>query len=891
LNAALLALALVQAQVAKPPRVHHWPWPGAVTNSPRPLPGASEVPLRTTLFLEVEPGTTSDGAFDELDVATLELTLTSAAPQLDARPLVEHGAPTAAAARVVVSPSSAQESLALYVEPAQPLLPDRVYDVAVTLRSKSGLSVDSGSSHWSFSTRGSPEETTLELSGDASRVVHFEQRVFSGTLKPNFDTTELLRQVATDELASSVVGPPPHPNGVSLERDWPLCGDYFTNDFFDGDPNLVRERETRRVTKIVDVAPGTAGHELELTLADLPEGPLYGIAKERPLAPDFPLGSTVLLVDDAESYELSVTRVDDATRTIRVSGQQPRDLLLDIPVRRPEPPGFLVDNPRMRELWWQQQFAATHPMVFSDDCPRAAEVHLFEPPVFPPDSAAVPGHFASRITRLVKLDPPGTPVFWFGRLDHEWDMVHRRFGRRLVVGFDRTPCDLSQSGVVNCVEGPKDWREWQQVVGAIVSHLIERYGKSCLDFHWSVFNEPDLRPLFWASDDATLFAFYDVTVDAILGAFEGHGLPSDPVRVGGLELGALAAEPDLLPRFLVHCSREPNFLSASSNDGAADRPHFCSRRARELAERRNGCGSPCDFLSLHEYKHAAFALHQLRWARRTALAVDRELFRDLAVVAFESDPDWNPNRDPATREMFLGNGFWPAWAADWTRRAIDAAFVDPAFERHEALLTIWPLDQDLVGIPTLSTVLERRSEKGSSFVTVPKDVLHFLELVGSASTDYFRLGARSPKDAASGVDSTVSDPDDPRPRPVVAGFGARRSDGLDLLVYGHDPLDPEVRDAHERTVHLVVRGAGREPGSVTSYALDANSCSFFATARELAHDGAPLAASDVDRLTKLARLEPQPTPPSIASKNGAWELELVVPSNGIRFVRVNFATK
>src|SRR5262249_3721352 len=153
---------------------------------------------------------------------------------------------------------------------------------------------------------------------------------------------------------------------------------------------------------------------------------------------------------------------------------------------------------------------------------------------------------------------------------------------------------------------------------------------------------------------------------------------SAKARVGGLELGALVAEPELLPRFLRHCSPRRDATASdvpASATGAAaaadpDANFACaeprlaglhSRRCEKLWNESSGRGSPCDFVSLHEYKHAAFAVDQLAWARRTALAIDPQFFAALRVVAFESAPDWNPTRDPATRSMYFGNGYLPGW--------------------------------------------------------------------------------------------------------------------------------------------------------------------------------------------------------------------------------------
>jgi hypothetical protein len=582
---------------------------------------------------------------------------------------------------------------------------------------------------------------------------------------------------------------------------------------------------------------------------------------------------------------------------------------------------------------------------------RASDWLVPAAPQFPPDAPQTPAHFARPAAWLKKLRPCGTPAYWFGRLVHEWDLVHRRFGRRLVVGFDRVPADLSWCGVPGRCSTFKDPVEWHDFVRTVTAFLIERYGRACLDFYWSIANEPDLRPLFWEEGDAELFEVYDVAVDAILRAFEDHDLPSESVKVGGLELGALAARPPLLELFYTHCSPQLDdavLLPADSPRDAVDvarvelnvalrEPRLEARRSRRveaLAKSHEGRGSPCDFVSLHEYKHAAFAIEQLEWARRRALEIDPGFFADLAVVSFETDPDWLPTRDPATRAMFLGNGFWPAWAADWTRRAIAAAFDDPGFAAHEALLTVWPVERNLSGLPVLSTILDRLNDDGTTTsVTIPKDVLHLLTCLGWMSTDYFLLrpatgadatapgagppvertsrgvvpGARPPGErsgsgnlppghgrasgpdpAASGASRPAGPTGDSAAPRMIAGFGATADGELGLLLYSHDSLDPENRDAQVQRVRVVVEQVPFERALLESRALDAENGSMWPIARAQL-DGLPrdqFTPAEIAALERAARFEPVEPERPIELSGGVLRLETALPPNGLKFFRV-----
>ena len=144
------------------------------------------------------------------------------------------------------------------------------------------------------------------------------------------------------------------------------------------------------------------------------------------------------------------------------------------------------------------------------------------------------------------------PCYYWGRLDKEWDLAHRRYGRRLLANLADAPGDLSRDG--RSWTTVKDYAQWHDVARTIAGHVIDRYGADALSFTWSVFNEPDLGPLFWRADWNELQTFYDYTTDAILRAFEDRGYASDKVFIGGLELGGIFGVNLRLNEFLAHCS-------------------------------------------------------------------------------------------------------------------------------------------------------------------------------------------------------------------------------------------------------------------------------------------------------------------------------------------------
>src|SRR5581483_10483242 len=65
---------------------------------------------------------------------------------------------------------------------------------------------------------------------------------------------------------------------------------------------------------------------------------------------------------------------------------------------------------------------------------------------------------------------------------------------------------------------PKDYAKWAQLVGALVNHWTARYGADEVrQWYFEVWNEPNLKDLFWSGDRDEYFKLYAATARAIKG--------------------------------------------------------------------------------------------------------------------------------------------------------------------------------------------------------------------------------------------------------------------------------------------------------------------------------------------------------------------------------------
>jgi hypothetical protein len=815
------------AAASFPPRLN---FVDRVNPTPRPYQGRADVTTRTSLYFEVVVPD-ANGPLGKVNTDSITATLY---PQGgDPVPMLLPGRVFASGFSGKIFPgidSGSDNGDGVYIVPAVPLDPARSYTVEVYAETLDGVPIDPAFDSWSFTTRPVISDPTVRWSVDlAGPTVSWRGWFFSGLVKPNFDTSRLFDQLDSYDLMDAVRAA--NPRAWSLQRDWPLTSDYWHNGVFDGNPNLVRERETRRI-----VAIENRGNRTLLTVADLEEGPLYGIPPNRPLGDDFHVGDRVTIAD-REKYEVAEVRgVDEQARIVKVTQ--------------------LATAPSQ----WVLDYPGSHP----------------------PDDPATPDNFTLPLCYLRKLDPVGTPVYYWRRLDDEWDLVHGQHGRRLLVNFSYTPLDLSSKPVPAHPGGhgstspPKDYLQWHDFVRQVVFHLIDRYGPAAQDFLYSVGNENNFS-IFWSGTKDQFYELYDYTVNAVLTAFEDRRLDPNRVQVGGIEAASLGGV-GWIRDALYHASGaadKPGGGIAEQNFVCAD-PRFEGKRAARvsaLCAAHGGKGSPLDFVSIHEYEHAHRAASDLEQIRNDALAMDPVFYDRLMVDSFEATPDWIPRPDPASEAMYEGNGYFETWCADWIHRLVSRAESDPRYAQHEATLTVWPFDYNGDGITSV-TGLIRVDEDGDGdqdrIATIRKGVFNFLELVA-------RLG-----------------PDlDALPERVVEGirFGAVRSAAPDahrILLFGHDLYDTESNEETEFTASVALSNVPWPAVTVRRFRVDKDHSSPYRAYQSLPERGnnglytpeevAPLEASD--------DLVEDGPPQEFDAPGGLLDLSVPLRVNGVGLVEI-----
>ena len=161
---------------------------------------------------------------------------------------------------------------------------------------------------------------------------------------------------------------------------------------------------------------------------------------------------------------------------------------------------------------------------------------------------------------LVQRDAQGKISYNFSYVDQIYDgLLEHGFKPFVELGFmppelTSDPAALQAFWYRPNIAPPKDYAEWDAMIGALAKHLVERYGiDEVASWYFEVWNEPNIG--FWAGkpQQSTYFTLYDHTVRALKAV-------NPRIRVGGPSTAQAAWATDFLAH--VHKNNVPvDFVS------------------------------------------------------------------------------------------------------------------------------------------------------------------------------------------------------------------------------------------------------------------------------------------------------------------------------------------
>lgn len=172
---------------------------------------------------------------------------------------------------------------------------------------------------------------------------------------------------------------------------------------------------------------------------------------------------------------------------------------------------------------------------------------------------------------ICNYDEEGKIVYNWSYVDELFDFF-KSIGIRPFVELSFMPTELKETSETSYfwwrpnISKPKNIKLWRDLVVEFIKHSINRYGLIEVEaWYFEVWNEPDLKNVFWAGEKEEYFEFYKETALAIKSL-------SNKIRVGGPSI---------------------TYQAFSSNTWLDDFLEYCNEN-----------NAPIDFVSLHIYPEA-----------------------------------------------------------------------------------------------------------------------------------------------------------------------------------------------------------------------------------------------------------------------------------------------
>ncbi len=391
---------------------------------------------------------------------------------------------------------------------------------------------------------------------------------------------------------------------------------------------------------------------------------------------------------------------------------------------------------------------------------------------------------------------------------------------------------------------PKDYGRWYDLIHDLVSHCVERYGRTeVASWYWELWNEPDI--FYWRGSREEFFRLYDVTEaavhDALPTAYFGG-----PATTGTHLPDGEAAQ--FLDAFLDHVKNGTNYHSGQT-------------------------GTRVDFLSFHTKgglyntslrREKQFPTIDLFLENvRVAAAIIRKYEMDhLEICLSEADPD-----------NWAAGGRYDNFNLNFRNTEYFASYIACSYERLYALAA--ELKMDLRPLAwTFAFDWERLFEGMRTFTTrgIDKAVFNLFRL-------YARMG-RTRLDAH--VAGPVRDAGG-----TYTGVWAFRGDGADsapvqvLLIRHHDDWE----HAQEEQVEVRIEGLPfTGPAAVRRIRIDAQHSNPYAEWRRQGQPDYPTSAQE-QAIRARAGLEAMPTL-CCATDQGRLTVTTAMPSHAVEWLEI-----
>lgn len=462
-------------------------------------------------------------------------------------------------------------------------------------------------------------------------------------------------------------------------------------------------------------------------------------------------------------------------------------------------------------------------------------------------------------TNAYTEDANGNPIYNWAIIDSIFDTYIKRGMKPLAqIGFmpealsskpqpykhNWKPGDKYSDIFTGWAYPPKDYNKWAELVYQWVKHSIDRYGKKEVEsWYWEVWNEPNSA--YWRGTQEEFFKLYDYSADAVKRALPTAKIGGTDITGGGMKFQ---------DAFLKHCLFGTNYVTGKTGS-PLDIILFHAKGSPKLQDGRVVMGIRNQLRDIDQNLKVIAAYPQLK---------------DIPIVIGESDPEGCAACGMATdpQNAYRNGTMYSSYTAASFARKYELA------RQHKS---------NLIGAVTWAFEFENQpwfyGFRDLATNGVDKPVLNVFRMFGKMGGDLVKVETDRMYPLKTILDSSIRGA-----KTDIGALASKDKKSAAVMVWNYHDADEQ---GVPENVNVQLKGLPSKSIKLTHYRIDNEHSNSYEVWKKMGSPQNP-STEQIATLEKAGQLAMLGKPAELKVKNGAVDVNMVLPRQGVSLLYMSF---